>query len=258
MLKAIREAKQNTSWINRNTEYETAMAAFVRTLLKPGAQNKFMNDFVPFQRRVARIGLWNGLAQTLLKLTCPGVPDIYQGNELWNLRLVDPDNRRPVDYARGQHLFESIRKSASDSGELTAELLETPEDGRIKLYSTWRALCLRQQQPDLFQKGEYVPLTVEGAKANHVVAFARKSETASLLVVVPRLVAGLLNDIDVPPVGPRIWEDTRIVIPFCSCSQQYRNALTGEVVDVQKGDGQETIAVSHVLAAFPVALCLLG
>ena len=90
MLKAIREAKQNTSWINRNTEYETAVSSFVQTLLKPGSQNRFLNDFLPFQRRTARMGLWNSLAQTLLKLTCPGVPDIYQGNELWNLSLGRP------------------------------------------------------------------------------------------------------------------------------------------------------------------------
>jgi (1->4)-alpha-D-glucan 1-alpha-D-glucosylmutase len=258
MLKAIREAKSNTSWINRNTEYETAVSSFVKTLLKPGAQNRFLNDFAPFQRRVARIGLWNGLAQTLLKLTCPGVPDIYQGSELWDLRLVDPDNRRPVDYARRQRMFQSIRKSAGDSGELTAGgLLENPEDGRIKLYLTWRALCLRQQLPDLFQKGEYVPLVVEGAKANHVVAFARKCESSSLVVLVPRLIAGLLSDIDVPPIGTRIWEDTQVSLPLCSCSKKYRNAFTGEMLDFEKSDGCEKVLVSKILAEFPVALCFL-
>ena len=106
MLKAIREAKKNTSWINRNTEYEAAVSSFVWTLLKPGAKNRFLDDFLPFQRRVARIGLWNSLSQTLLKLTCPGVPDIYQGNDLWDFSLVDPDNRRPVDYCRRQQMFE--------------------------------------------------------------------------------------------------------------------------------------------------------
>jgi (1->4)-alpha-D-glucan 1-alpha-D-glucosylmutase len=261
MLKAIREAKQNTSWINQNTEYETAVSSFVKKLLKPGAQNRFLNDFVLFQHRVARIGLWNGLAQTLLKLTCPGVPDIYQGNELWDLSLVDPDNRRPVDYARREQMLQSIRSRESDPGGLTAgPFLESPEDGRIKLYLLWKTLGLRRQHPDLFQEGEYLPLAVEGAKANHVVAFARKSETSSVLVVAPRLVAGLLNDIDVnvPPIGPRVWEDTHILIPFCSCSEKYRNVFTGEVLDLEKSDGYEKIAVSKVLAEFPVALCFLG
>ena len=259
MLKAIREAKQTTSWINRNTEYETAVSSFVRTLLNPGAKNRFLDDFVPFQCRVARIGLWNSLSQTLLKLTCPGVPDIYQGNDLWDFSLVDPDNRRPVDYIRRQQMFESIRVWGKDPDALsTGRLLETPEDGRLKLYLIWRTLCLRQQQPDLFQQGEYLPLAVEGAKANHVVAFARKFGATRALVVVPRLVAGLLNDIDLPPTGPRVWDDTHVLLPFRSCSEKCRNAFTGEVLDLQKTDEYAKIGVSKTLAEFPVALCLLG
>jgi (1->4)-alpha-D-glucan 1-alpha-D-glucosylmutase len=258
MLKAIREAKQTTSWINRNTEYETAVSSFVRTLLNPAAKNRFLDDFVPFQRRVARIGLWNSLSQTLLKLTCPGVPDIYQGNELWDFSLVDPDNRRPVDYIRRQQMFESIRVWGNDPDALSiGRLLETPEDGRLKIYLIWRTLCLRQQQPDLFQEGEYLPLAVEGAKANHVVAFARKFGTTRALVVVPRLVAGLLNDIDLPPIGPRVWDDTHVLLPFRSGSGKCRNAFTGEVLDLQKTDEYAKIGVSKALAEFPVALCLL-
>ncbi len=259
MLKATREAKQNTSWINRNTEYETAVSSFVRTLLNPGANNRFLDDFVPFQRRVARIGLWNSLSQTLLKLSCPGVPDIYQGNELWDFSLVDPDNRRPVDYLRRQQMFESLRVWGKDPDALsTGLLLETPEDGRLKLYLIWRTLCLRQRQPDLFLQGEYLPLAVEGAKANHVVAFARKSGTTRALVVVPRLVAGLLNDMDLPPIGPGIWDDTHVLLPVFSGSEKCRNAFTGQVLDLQKNDEYARIGVSKALAEFPVALCLLG
>ena len=258
VLKAIREAKQNTSWINRNTEYETAVSSFVGTLLNPSAGHRFLADFVPFQCRVARIGLWNSLSQTLLKLTCPGVPDIYQGNDLWDFSLVDPDNRRPVDYIRRQQMLESIRVWGNDPDALSiGRLLETPEDGRLKIYLIWRTLCLRQQQPDLFQEGEYLPLAVEGAKANHVVAFARKFGTTRALVVVPRLVAGLLNDIDLPPIGPRIWDDTHVLLPFRSCSEKCQNAFTGEVLDLQKTDEYAKIAVSKALAEFPVALCLL-
>jgi (1->4)-alpha-D-glucan 1-alpha-D-glucosylmutase len=255
MLKAIREAKENTSWINRNTEYETAVSSFVRRLLKQGPQNRFLNDFLPFQKRITRIGLWNSLSQTVLKLTSPGIPDIYQGNEMWDLSLVDPDNRRPVDYSLRQEMFRSIRESTSD---LAKSLVETPEDGRIKMYLTWRALCLRQEQPELFQEGEYLPLMVEGAKANHVVAFVRKSAKENVLVVVPRLVAGLLNNIDVPPIGPRIWEDTEVLLPFCTCSEKYRNVFTGEILETEKRDDSEKIAVSKILSEFPAALCLLG
>jgi (1->4)-alpha-D-glucan 1-alpha-D-glucosylmutase len=117
---------------------------------------------------------------------------------------------------------------------------------------------LRQRQPDLFQQAEYLPLAVEGAKANHVVAFARKSGTTRALVVVPRLVAGLLNDIDLPPIGPRIWDDTQVLLPLRSGSETCRNAFTGEVLDLLQTDGYAKIAVSKVLAEFPVALCLLG
>ena len=257
ILKAIREAKQNTSWINRNTEYESAVSSFVRKLLDRDTQNPFLQDFVPFQRHVARVGLWNSLAQTLLKLTCPGVPDIYQGNESWDFSLVDPDNRRPVDYGRRQLMLRSILESGNTpSQSIAPSLLETPEDGRIKLYLTWKALGLRRQLSDLFQRGEYLPLTVEGAKAAHVLAFARKSETTNVLVVVPRLLGGLLNDVDLPPLGPQVWEDTEVIFPCPGCSEKYQNVLTGQVLDMQKTESSAKLAVSKLLQEFPVALLL--
>jgi (1->4)-alpha-D-glucan 1-alpha-D-glucosylmutase len=243
MLKAIREAKKNTSWVNRNIEYEGAVSEFVRALLKPGPQNRFLNDFLPFQHRVSRFGLWNSLSQTLLKLTCPGVPDIYQGTELWDFSLVDPDNRRPVDYTRRQRMFESA----------PGNLLEVPDDGRLKLYVIWKTLCLRKQQPNIFQQGEYLPVEVQGEKADHVVAFIRKRENISVLVVAPRLVAGLLNDTDLPPIGPQIWRDTRLALPFQSGGKPCRNVFTGTLLNTGP-----LISLSEVLAEFPVALCLLG
>jgi (1->4)-alpha-D-glucan 1-alpha-D-glucosylmutase len=132
-------------------------------------------------------------------------------------------------------------------------LLETPEDSRVKLYLTWKTLCLRRQQPSLFREGEYLPLAVAGTKANHIVAFARKSGGTALLVIAPRLVAGLLNNTDLPPIGPRIWEDTRVVLPAGDCRTKYRNILTGRVLD-----STAEISVSEALAEFPAALCLLG
>jgi (1->4)-alpha-D-glucan 1-alpha-D-glucosylmutase len=254
MLKAIREAKKNTSWLNRNTEYEDAASSFVRELLKPGRQNRFLNDFLPFQHRVARIGLWNSLSQTLLKLTSPGVPDIYQGTELWDFSLVDPDNRRPVDYSLRQRLFGSTREFGDGSRALSIErLLETPEDGRLKLFLTWKTLCLRKQQADVFQQGEYLPLEVQGAKANHVVAFIRKCEKASLLVVAPRLVAGLLNDVDIAPIGSRVWDDTRIMLPDYGGRNKCWNVFTGKFLD-----SVTQINLAEALAEFPVALSLLS
>jgi len=266
MLKAIREAKQNTSWINRNAEYETAVSSFVKALLTPGAKNRFLDDFVPFQRRIARIGVWNSLSQTLLKLTSPGVPDIYQGNEMLEFSLVDPDNRRAVDFVRRQQAFANIQSLGSDPDAMSrSRLLETPQDGRLKLYLTWKTLSLRKQRPDLFQAGEYVPLPLAGAKANHIVAFIRKHEAARMMVIVPRLVASLLNDndndneFDLPPIGPSVWDDTHVLLPSCDRSENYRNAFTGEVLKVQQeSGGYSKIDVAQLLGEFPVALYSLG
>ena len=257
MLKAIRESKRDTSWINQNIPYENAVSKFVKALLNPGAKNRFLNDFIPFQRLVARIGLWNSLSQTLLKLTTPGVPDIYQGNDLWDFSLVDPDNRRPVDYDHRQQVFESIRKSsASPDATSVSHLLETPEDGRLKMYVIWKTLCLRKQWPNVFQYGEYLPLNVEGAKADHVVAFIRKDEHASVLVVVPRLVANVLADSNLPPIGSNVWQDTQVLLPGGTVSEKYQNAFTGEAKDIPHAGS--SIGLSELLAHFPVALCLLG
>jgi (1->4)-alpha-D-glucan 1-alpha-D-glucosylmutase len=259
MRKALREAKENTSWINHNTEYEAAVSSFVRTVLKPDAQNQFLQDFVPFQRRVARIGMWNSLSQTLLRLTCPGVPDTYQGNEIWDFSLVDPDNRRSVDYAYRGKMFESIRRwGQQPSVADLRSLLETPEDGRVKLYLIWKTLCLRQQQEDLFREGAYVPLTIEGAKADHVFAFARNLRDTNALVIVPRLVARLLDDLDLPPLGPEIWTDTRIVLPPGNSAEVYRNALTGEDLSPHFTAGKTTIDAAKMFSEFPVALLFAG
>jgi len=263
LLKAMREAKQNTSWINQNTEYEEAVSAFVKTLLNPNVNDRFLSDFVPFQKRVARIGIWNSLSQTLLKLTCPGVPDIYQGTETFDFSLVDPDNRRPVDYVSRQQMFGGIGADARDpDGPPLRHLLETPEDGRLKLYLIWKTLCLRKRQPDVFHGGDYLPLAVEGAKAKHLVAFVRtsgsESGSKSVLVAVPRLVADLLKDVDAPPIGPEIWQDTYASLPGGIRSAKCKNAFTGEVLDLQTTDGQTRIAASSLFAEFPVALCSFG
>jgi (1->4)-alpha-D-glucan 1-alpha-D-glucosylmutase len=252
MLKAIREAKQNTSWINQNTEYEGAITSFVRALLNPAADNEFLQDFVPFQRRIARIGMWNSLSQTILKLTCPGVPDVYQGNELWNFSLVDPDNRQSVDYDHRQKIFEGLNRGNAPETSSIDCLMKTPEDGRIKSYLIWRTLCLRQRHAEVFQQGEYLPLVIAGPKADHVVAFARRFEGTCVVVIVPRLISGLLQPLDVPPIAPQIWEDTHVLLPSGGCSKQYQNVFTGEVADLEK-----QISISKVLTEFPVALCLL-
>jgi len=259
MLKAIREAKQNTSWINRNEEYEKGMSSFVKAILTPGAGNRFLNDFVPFQKSIARLGLLNSISQTLLKLTSPGVPDIYQGNEVWDFSLVDPDNRRPVNYARHREMFESMRKLGGAPDEsLVREMLENPEDGRLKLYLIWKTLCVRKQWANVFREGEYSPLVVQGEKADHVVAFMREHEGARVVVVVPRLVAALVGESDRQPIGRDVWGDTQVVLPSGRHGGNCRNVFTGEVVELPQSAGAKIIAVSEVLKSFPVALCVMG
>jgi (1->4)-alpha-D-glucan 1-alpha-D-glucosylmutase len=275
MLKAIREAKRNTSWVNPNMDYEDAVASFVKSLLDPGPKNRFLADFLPFQRQVARLGMWNSLAQTLLKLTCPGVPDTYQGNEVWDFSLVDPDNRRPVDYKIRQQAFQSLRQQHGVSElEIVRRLLESPEDGRIKLHLIWKTLCFRQQHVDLFQQGDYLVLGVAGAKADRVLAFARKYQDSTALIIVPRLVAGLMSEanaavntpvvdtsaaaetanasaFDRPPIGPEVWGETHVLLPD-SGRVKCRNVLTAEVFEVE---GE--IRLAQALANFPVALLSL-
>ncbi len=254
MLKAIREGKENTSWINRNAAYETAMSAFVKALLTPG-KSRFLEEFIPFQRNIARLGLWNSLSQTLLKLTCPGVPDIYQGNEVFDFSLVDPDNRRPVDYEERQKSFDGISKGSS-----AGSLLDTPEDGRLKQYLIWKTLRLRSDQPDCFQQGEYIPLKIEGSKAAHIVAFARKSGESAIIAIVPRLIAGLLSDAEHPPLGEQTWGDTRLLIPAAIPSGALRNAFTGESLEFasETSPNDPSISLAEVFSQFPVALFVVG
>lgn len=254
MLKAIREAKKNTSWINRNLEYETATSSFVRRLLTPAAKNRFLPDFTPFQRRISRIGMWNSLSQTLLKLTCPGVPDIYQGTELWDFSLVDPDNRRPVDYDQRKTLFSDLRQSVQDARALTASLLETPEEGRVKQYAIWKTLCLRRHEPDLFQRGGYRALSISGAKRDHVIAFARHSENKSVIIVVPRLIASLLNGSGVAPIGEGVWSDSRLLLAGDRFSRHYRNVFSATTVEAEDVGRDSAISISNILASFPIAL----
>ena len=167
----------------------------MRRILDPVSGRAFLADLLPFQARIARIGAVNGLAQTLLKLTAPGVPDTYQGTELWDLSLVDPDNRRPVDFALRERWLAAPRPAA--------ELLRDWRSGRIKQHVVARTLALRRRLPELFSQGEYLPLTLQGAQAERIVAFARRRPQAAALVIVPRLVAGLLPEGDelLPPRG---------------------------------------------------------
>ena len=257
MLKAVREAKLMTSWLNPHGEYEEALAAFVASLLAGTSKNRFLADFLPFQQRVARFGLFNSLSQTLLKFASPGVPDLYQGNELWRFNLVDPDNRQPVDYALRQALLGEIVRAGALPGAKLANwargLLETMEDGRVILYLTWRCLNVRRRLPALFQGGIYLPLRITGACAEHVCAFARRSERQAAIVIAPRLFVRLMGEAALP-LGAVVWQDTCVELPADLAGMGLTNALTGESCPLQHQNGKTSLPLAAALAQFPVAL----
>ena len=197
----------------------------------------------------------NSLSQTLLKLASPGVPDIYQGSELWDFSLVDPDNRRPVDYARRTRLLDELQQSlrGSDVARYAFELLSSMQDGRIKLYLIWQALALRRALPELFAQGDYVPLGVHGDKAEHVCAFARHGERMAI-VIAPRLIGRLVSDEATAPIGPLVWGDTRIELPREWANVAFTNAFTAECVLLHDDGAQASLPLHQALASFPVAL----
>jgi (1->4)-alpha-D-glucan 1-alpha-D-glucosylmutase len=261
MVKAVREAKEKTSWANPNADYEGAIATFVENILDPAKSDEFLADFRAFQKYVARIGMFNGLSQTLIKLTSPGVPDVYQGNEIWELSLVDPDNRRPVDYALRREFLRSFQKCKSDGSEsarcLLPEITRNMEDGRIKLYLIWKVLNLRKRFPTLFTNGDYLRLKVEGEKARHLVAFARRTDDEVAIVVAPRLWAQLMGQNGNSLADSSLWKDTRVELPWAGEGQIYWNALTSETLPVERSEQRCFVAASTLLANFPVALLTL-
>jgi len=245
MLKAVREAKTRTSWSDVSAEYEDALMLFIRAILDPREGNLFLADLLGAQKRIARFGLYNSLSQTLLKLTAPGVPDIYQGNEIWDFSMVDPDNRRPVDYERRRQMLQALQ---------TAPPIDSFEDGRAKLYLTWKTLQFRRAHEALFRDGEYLPARVIGEQASHLCAFARRQGSQFALTVAPRLYARLLGDRDALPLGPGIWADTAIELPRNWSSVTLKNELDGAPLQPQERDGRHFVPASRVLANFPVAL----
>ncbi len=256
MLKAMREAKVHTSWISPNSLREDAVLYFVDSILKESGGNNFLHDFASFQKLTAACGIFNSLSQTLLKITSPGIPDFYQGNELWDFSLVDPDNRRPVDYrVRKKLLDELLRKEASEGILKTArEVVATRNDGRIKLHLTSKALGFRRENRALFESGRYLPLTVEGTGQEHVCAFERSVNDSSVLVVVPRFCSRLMGDSSSLPLGAEVWQDTRVIQQFDTATSCYRNIFTGEVLHLDQQDGQLTLALQDILSEYPVAL----
>jgi (1->4)-alpha-D-glucan 1-alpha-D-glucosylmutase len=258
MAKAVREAKVHSSWINPDPVYDEALQRFVARVLDEKINARFLADFRPFQARVSHFGLLNSLAQTLLKIAAPGVADFYQGNELWDFSLVDPDNRRAVDYERRQRLLDELKTRSADAArlpELARELAASMHDGRIKLYVTYRGLHCRRDHAELFSEGEYLPIAA-GDTTENVFAFLRRRGERWGLAAVPRLITTLISNETDLPLGPDVWHDRVLVLPGIEPGQRCRNIFTGEVLDPFEQNGQTVLPLAQVFANFPVALLL--
>ena len=302
MTKATKEAKVRTSWINPNEGYDAAVRDFVRAILDERESLAFLADFAALLSRVAEAGAINGLAQVLLKLTVPGVPDVYQGNELWDFSLVDPDNRRSVDYKLRTRLLRDLSRDveraekaggtrkappshdpggpSSSLQTLVRSLVAQLEDGRIKLYVTWRALQLRRRCPALFEAGAYTSLEAAGSFRDNVCAFAREHGEDRIVVAVPRLVTGLLGAAAPPPNpeggssspipagggsgGPfpaGAWGDDLLLLPDPP-GTRFRNLFTGDVLETTgtagtagtAGRATSALPLGRLFADFPVSL----
>ena len=256
MEKALREAKVNTSWINPNTEYESAFHSFLDNILDPSAGKVFLDEFAQFQTKIAKAGMFNSLSQVLLKVASPGVPDFYQGTEVWNFSLADPDNRRLVNYDRLQALLARLRAAESeDPASLVDRLVAEPTDGGLKLHVTGCCLRFRREHRALFAKGRYLPLRTTGEKHKHLVTFARSFRGTTVLVLAGRFFAQLEAQTRLP-VGEAIWGKTEVVLRKQLPAGPYREVFTGQTVHPVRRDGGLVLPVAEVFSHLPVALLI--
>ncbi len=252
MLKAAREAKAYTSWISPNADYERALCGFVSGALGRLHPNPFLDEVCMRAGQLAWFGALNSLTMVLVKYTSPGVPDLYQGNELEDLALVDPDNRRPVDFALRERLLDEMSASGADGAARATAFAQTLHDGRAKLLVTARLLALRRELPDLFRYGSYVPLSARGARASHVLAYARQHDGRTLLVLGGRLFAMLLGEPQRLPLGSDVWTDTAVDVPGLADDARFTNVLTGEALALHGG----AIELARAFSDFPAAILL--
>ena len=256
MLKAAREAKVNTSWINPDPAYEEGVLRFIHMILDDSKPNPFLDDFASFHPLIAYCGMFNSLSMTLLKIASPGIPDFYQGSELWDLSLVDPDNRRPVDYGLRAHLLRSMKgeRLQGDTLKLALDLVAERKSGAVKLYLITKALECRGKKRELFETGRYLPLETMGEKAENLCVFERSLDDETIIVVAPRFFTRLINEPEGLPHGAEAWRDTRIAFPFEAPGGRYRNIFTDETVFSVTHEGSTVLFAADLFTSFPVAL----
>jgi (1->4)-alpha-D-glucan 1-alpha-D-glucosylmutase len=245
VVKCLREAKVYTAWTMPDEDYEAATIEFLSGMLE---DPDFTRDFAAFRDKVSFYGALNSFSQTLIKLAAPGIPDFYQGTELWDFSMVDPDNRRPVDYGLRREMLRKLGAAETGPGFFEG-LLDHYRDGRAKMFLIMRGLAARKDNPDLFAKGDYVQLKTEGAFRDNVVAFARRLDRAWALAVTPRFCTELTDPGEFP-LGTDVWMDTAVSFPK-NAPRTWIHAVTGETVS---GDGR--IPVAGALSRFPAALLI--
>jgi len=243
VIKAVREAKTYTDWVDSNEPYEGACRQFVEKILDRSPENNFWPDFLAFQKEISEYGILNSLSQTALKMTCPGVPDFYQGTELWDLNLVDPDNRRPVDFDRRVKALKQV--TARPGPQPTS----ANHEGHAKLFLTHRGLRARGENRDLFEKGDYLPASVTGSGEQHIIAFFRQWQDSYALIVAPRFLASLVKPGE-SPTGQEVWQDTRITLP-ANAPSRWRDAITDSVLTARTN-----AFVGDILREFPVSILI--
>jgi (1->4)-alpha-D-glucan 1-alpha-D-glucosylmutase len=252
-IKASREAMVNTRWTLPNLPHERALKGFVASILRRSKGNSFLRDFSTFQDRVAYYGMINSLSQTLLKIASPGIPGFYQGSELWDFRLVDPDNRQPVDFAKRRAMIAGLKEmDQSPSFSLPEELTQNWQDGRIKLYLIWKALTFRREHGQLFSNGSFSQAEVHGERKENVSGFLRHHAKEWAMIVVPRWLARPHETVG-RSHHERFWTDTEIRLQ-AGAPAIWRNVLTGEEMQSNILRGQRSLAGASLLRRFPVAL----
>ncbi|MGE5354543.1 MAG: malto-oligosyltrehalose synthase [Acidobacteriota bacterium] len=254
IVKATREAKVHTAWIKPDEEYEQAYSSFVEKILTPSDGNHFLLDFTEFQKKVAFYGMFNSLSQVLVKLTSTGVPDVYQGTELWDLSLVDPDNRRPVDFSLRRKFLEEIRNNTGkDRLRYLGNILDAMPDGRVKMYLMHQALKVRNENKELFLDGEYVTVNTGGSHAQNLITFGRKFNNRWAVTIAPRFLTEFVKDGELP-LGED-WGDTMIALP--QEIKSWENVITGQrLLKSEKSASRGFFMAKEVFSHFPVALIL--
>jgi (1->4)-alpha-D-glucan 1-alpha-D-glucosylmutase len=246
----------HTRWTEPNRAHEEAVSAFIERILPPQEKSEFLCRVARFAQRISYAGMTNGIGQAVLKIASPGVPDFYQGCELWDRHLVDPDNRSPVDFQVRVDALKGMVdcEEKGKQGGIAGELLSRWPDGHIKLYAIWKSLRCRRQHPELFREGEFLPLEAAGEQSHHLMAFVRRRAEEIAIVVIPKWVANIPMDGD-KIAHQEFWKGTNLRIPTDSPAS-WRNIFTCKNLTAKSDTEGQFLAPGELLEDFPVALLI--